>query len=102
MRERKKPGSGVSSSALIRPTAEYCFELDGDRRRPDPVSRFQPHGVHGASQVVDRDAFAWTDRDWTGIALEDFIIYELHTGTFTSEGTFDGAIGMLSYLREVG
>lgn len=87
---------------LLQAGTEYYFELDGDRRRPDPVSRFQPHGVHGASQVVDRDAFAWTDRDWTGVALEDLIIYELHTGTFTPEGTFDGVIGKLSYLRELG
>jgi maltooligosyltrehalose trehalohydrolase len=100
--ERDADGVFTAFAELIPAGAEYYFELNGDRRRPDPVSRFQPHGVHGASQVVDRDAFAWTDRDWTGIALEDLIIYELHTGTFTSEGTFDGAIGKLPYLRELG
>jgi maltooligosyltrehalose trehalohydrolase len=82
--------------------AEYYYEFAPDRRRPDPISRFQPHGVHGASQVVDRDAFVWTDQDWQGRPLEDFIIYELHTGTFTLEGTFDGLIGRLPYLRELG
>jgi maltooligosyltrehalose trehalohydrolase len=100
--ERDADDVFTAFAELLPARAEYYFELNGDRRRPDPVSRFQPHGVHGASQVVDRDAFAWTDRDWTGIALEDFIIYELHIGTFTSEGTFDGAIGMLPYLRELG
>jgi maltooligosyltrehalose trehalohydrolase len=81
---------------------EYYYEFAPDRRRPDPVSRFQPHGVHGASQVFDPDAFVWTDRDWKGRPLGDFIIYELHTGTFTPEGTFDGVIGRLPYLRDLG
>src|SRR3984893_1859890 len=100
--ERDADGVFTAFAELLPAGAEYYFELNGDRRRPDPVSRFQPHGVHGASQVVDRNAFAWSDHDWTGIALEDLIIYELHTGTFTSEGTFDGAIGRLPYLRELG
>ncbi len=82
--------------------ADYYYEFGSGRRRPDPVSRFQPNGVHGASQVVDTEAFVWTDRNWKGRPLEDFIIYELHTGTFTSEGTFDGVIGRLGYLRELG
>jgi len=82
--ERDADGVFTAFAELLPAGAEYYFDLDGDRRRPDPVSRFQPHGVHGASQVVDRDAFAWTDHDWTGVALEDCIIYELHTGTFTS------------------
>jgi len=81
---------------------QYYYEFEHDRRRPDPVSRFQPHGVHGASQVVDRDAFVWTDRNWRGRALEDFIIYELHIATFTPEGTFEGVIGRLPYLRDLG
>ena len=100
--ERDADGVFTAFAELPPAGAEYYFELNGDRRRPDPVSRFQPHGVHGASQVVDRNAFAWTDHDWTGLALEDLIIYELHTGTFTSEGTFDGAIGRLPYLRKLG
>jgi maltooligosyltrehalose trehalohydrolase len=100
--ERNPYGVFTAFSELLPAGAEYYFELNGDRCRPDPVSRFQPHGVHGASQVVDPNAFAWTDDDWAGIALEDFIIYELHTGTFTSEGTFDGVIGRLPYLRELG
>jgi maltooligosyltrehalose trehalohydrolase len=81
---------------------EYYYEFAPDRRRPDPVSRFQPHGVHEASQIVDPNAFVWTDRDWKGRPLGDFIIYELHTGTFTPERTFNGVIGRLPYLRELG
>ncbi|MGH7915091.1 MAG: malto-oligosyltrehalose trehalohydrolase [Candidatus Binataceae bacterium] len=82
--------------------AQYYFQFEPYRRRPDPVSRFQPHGVHDASQVVDRSAFAWADQEWKGLPLEHFIIYELHTGTFTPERTFDGIIGRLPYLRELG
>ena len=85
-----------------RPGDTYCFAFDDGRTRPDPVSRSQPHGVHGPSQVVDPDAFSWSDEDWRGIALEDYIFYELHTGTFTPDGTFDGVISKLDYLRELG
>src|SRR6185437_12019469 len=82
--------------------AEYSYEFAPDRRHPDPVSRFQPHGVHDASQIVDPGAFVWSDQDWKGLPLEDFIIYELHTGIFTPQRTFDGVIGRLPYLRALG
>ena len=82
--------------------ADYFCEIDPNRSRPDPVSRFQPDGVHGASRIVDPDAFAWTDHDWKGPALEQLITYELHTGTFTPEGTFAGIVERLPYLRELG
>jgi maltooligosyltrehalose trehalohydrolase len=82
--------------------AQYYYQFERDRRRPDPVSRFQPHGVHGASEVVDPSAFVWTDGNWKGLSLEDLLIYEVHTGTFTPEGTFDGLIGRLPYLRDLG
>jgi len=85
-----------------RPGDTYCFAFDGGTTRPDPVSRSQPHGVHGPSQIVDSGAFAWSDQDWKGIALEDYIFYELHTGTFTPEGTFAGVVSKLDYLRELG
>jgi maltooligosyltrehalose trehalohydrolase len=84
------------------PGDTYCFVFDDGRTRPDPVSRSQPHGVHGPSQIVGPGAFAWSDGDWKGIALEDYIFYELHTGTFTPEGTFAGIISKLDYLRELG
>jgi maltooligosyltrehalose trehalohydrolase len=69
--------------------------------RPDPASRFQPDGVHGPSEVTD-SSFAWTDTGWGGLPLEKFVLYELHVGTFTPEGTFEAIISYLSYLRELG
>jgi maltooligosyltrehalose trehalohydrolase len=84
------------------PGDTYCFVFDDGRMRPDPVSRSQPHGVHGPSEIVDPGAFNWSDQDWKGIALEDYIFYELHTGTFTPEGTFAGVVSKLDYLRELG
>ncbi len=76
------------------------LRLDGERERPDPVSRWQPQGVHRPSRIVDPNSFRWSDQAWKGIPLKDFIIYELHTGTFTPEGTFESIIPRLSYLRE--
>jgi len=84
----------------VRMGDRYCYVLDGDKVRPDPVSRFQPEGVHKASAVVDPDAFIWADHGWTGLALKDLIIYELHTGTFTPTGTFEAIIPHLKYLKQ--
>jgi maltooligosyltrehalose trehalohydrolase len=81
--------------------ADYRFVLDG-RALPDPVSRHQPEGVHGPSRVVDAAAFAWTDNDWSGVALEDLVIYELHVGTFSREGTFAGVMARLEELVALG
>ncbi|MBT1073989.1 malto-oligosyltrehalose trehalohydrolase [Geobacter grbiciae] len=92
--------SGVISGAVA--GDRYWYLIDGHLRRPDPASRCQPDGVHGPSQVVDPEAFCWTDGQWRGIPLKDLITYELHVGTFTHEGTFDGAIGRLDYLAELG
>jgi len=80
--------------------ARYRYLLDGRTRRPDPASRFQPEGVHAPSAVVDPDSFRWTDGAWRGIPLKEFIIYELHVGTFTREGTYEAIIPHLSYLKE--
>ncbi|MEE9229221.1 MAG: alpha-amylase family glycosyl hydrolase, partial [Acidobacteriota bacterium] len=80
--------------------SRYSYILDGDKTRPDPASRFQPDGVHDASAVVDPDAFPWTDHTWTGIPHKDLILYELHTGTFTKEGTFEAILPLLDYLRD--
>ena len=82
--------------------ADYRYVIDGGRRRPDPVSRWQPHGVHGPSRVVDPAAFHWSDQDWRGIPLEDYILYELHTGTFTEEGSFEAIISRLPDLLDLG
>ncbi|MDX2097651.1 MAG: malto-oligosyltrehalose trehalohydrolase [Leptolyngbyaceae cyanobacterium bins.59] len=85
----------------VSPGTYYSFQLNGDQTYPDPASRFQPEGVHGPSQVID-PAFAWTDADWASIPLADWILYELHVGTFTPEGTFEAIIDRLSYLKELG
>jgi maltooligosyltrehalose trehalohydrolase len=81
---------------------DYRFVLDGQRETADPVSRWQPHDIFGPSRIVDPRAFAWTDDAWRGVALEDLVIYELHVGTFSGEGTFDGVIPYLAALRELG
>ncbi|MDT0633258.1 malto-oligosyltrehalose trehalohydrolase [Rubrivirga sp. S365] len=80
----------------------YRLALDGGDPFPDPASRFQPEGVHGPSEVVDPGAFAWTDDSWTPPGLESLVVYELHVGTFTAEGTFDGVRERLGALRELG
>ncbi len=76
----------------------YAYVLNHTLERPDPASRFQPDGVHGHSMVIDPFAFPWTDHAWKGLPLEQLIIYELHVGTFTPEGTFDAIINKLPWL----
>jgi maltooligosyltrehalose trehalohydrolase len=80
---------------------DYAYIIDG-RRLPDPATRLQPEGLRGPSRVVDPGAWTWTDHGWGGVALEDLVVYELHVGTFTPEGTFDAVIGRLRELRELG
>ncbi len=86
----------------IKAGERYWYLLDGTIRRPDPASQSQPDGVHGPSQVVDHQLFSWSDQTWPGVPLEQYIIYELHVGAFTREGTFDGVISRLEYLCELG
>ena len=86
----------------VAPETDYLFVLDENTERPDPVSRWQPFGVHGPSRIVDPSAFAWSDEDWTGIPLQDYIIYELHTGTFTTGGTFEAIISKIPHLKRLG
>ncbi|NDJ19701.1 malto-oligosyltrehalose trehalohydrolase [Myxacorys almedinensis A] len=85
----------------ILPDTLYFYQLNNQESRPDPASQSQPQGVHGPSQVIDQ-AFEWTDHDWAGVALEDLIIYEIHVGTFTPEGTFDAIIPRIQTLKELG
>jgi maltooligosyltrehalose trehalohydrolase len=81
----------------------YRFRLDGDDYHyPDPASRFQPEGPHGPSQVVDPSAFAWTDHAWQGVSLAGQVIYEMHLGTFTPEGTWEAAARQLPELKDAG
>jgi maltooligosyltrehalose trehalohydrolase len=79
----------------------YMFKIDQGVQIPDPASLYQPEGVHGASAVVDR-AFGWNDHEWRGLSLAEMIIYEIHVGTFTNEGTFDAVISKLGYLDSLG
>lgn len=97
-------GSGYFSAVVddVGAGDRYMYLLDGTVERPDPASRFQPEGVHGPSAVIDPLQFVWQDQDWQGLALENHIIYELHVGVFSHEGTFAGAIAGLDYLKELG
>lgn len=86
----------------IYPGMQYLYKLDKLVDRPDLASHFQPEGVHGPSEVVDHRSFIWTDNNWQGLPLNEMIIYELHVGTFSPEGTFDGIIQRLNYFKELG
>ncbi len=86
----------------IYPGACYFYQLGGKTNRPDPASFFQPAGVHQYSQVVEFDSFKWKDSKWKGIALSQLIIYELHVGTFTPQGTFDAILPRLDDLKGLG
>ncbi len=83
------------------PGTDYFVELDGGPGRPDPASRWQPDGVHGPSRVVARE-YGWTDQGWFGLPLRDYVLYELHVGTFSHAGTFDGVIPHLQELKDLG
>jgi maltooligosyltrehalose trehalohydrolase len=89
-------------STDARAGSRYRFVLESGMHVPDPVSRFNPADVHSASMVVDPAAFEWQDGDWQGRPWEDAVIYELHVGTFSPEGTFAGVERRLDYLRDLG
>ncbi len=101
---RDERGYWSASYADVGVAARYRYRLDDDARQtfPDPASRFQPFGVHGPSEVVDPSAFRWTDAGWRPPPLDDTIFYELHIGTFTTAGTFQGAIERLPDLKDLG
>ena len=80
----------------------YKYRLDGGDSYPDPASRFQPKGPHEFSQVIDPGSFSWTDADWKGVELRGQILYEMHIGTFTKEGTWASAIAQLPSLADLG
>ncbi|PLS74833.1 MAG: malto-oligosyltrehalose trehalohydrolase [Actinobacteria bacterium] len=88
--------------ALARAGSDYRFVVDGGDQLPDPRSPWQPAGVHGPSRTVDHAAFPWSDGAWRGIHLPSAVVYELHVGSFSPEGTFDGAIGRLDHLVDLG
>jgi maltooligosyltrehalose trehalohydrolase len=84
------------------PGTAYSFAPDGHTAVPDPRSPWQPHGVHGPSCLIDHDSFPWTDGTFQARPLPSAVIYEMHVGTFTPEGTFEAAIGRLDHLVELG
>jgi len=99
-----RDGDGYHSASVAdaRPGSRYKFRLDGDGPFPDPVSRFQPDGPHGPSQVIDRHAYQWHDAQWPGVALAGQVLYEMHIGTFSQAGTWAAATGELKELAACG
>jgi maltooligosyltrehalose trehalohydrolase len=99
--DRREHGYYSARVAKLPPGARYFIRVNGQSDVPDPASRYQPEGVHGPSEIVSSD-FAWTDIHWFGVPLRDYVIYELHVGTFSPEGTFDGIIPYLAELKALG
>jgi maltooligosyltrehalose trehalohydrolase len=99
----EQTGRGYHEALIsdVEPGERYFFRLPENKERADLASRSQPDGVHGPSQVVAQ-GFAWNDKGWRGLALEDYIIYELHVGLFTADGTFKAIIAQLDDLIELG
>jgi maltooligosyltrehalose trehalohydrolase len=100
-----QPDADGYFSGLVRdarPGSNYVFRLADGRELPDPASRFQPAGPHGPSQVVDPDAFPWTDRAWAGPGEVRHVVYEMHIGTFTAAGTWLAAAGLLPEYARLG
>jgi maltooligosyltrehalose trehalohydrolase len=100
----ERDGRGYHQAVVdgVAPGALYMYRLDGDKERPDPASRFQPQGIHGPSEVFPSGRLPREEGGWTGLPLEDYILYELHVGTFTPEGTFEAVIPRLDGLKELG
>ena len=98
-----EPSSGYFSALFDEVSAGtlYRYRLSGDTF-PDPASRFQPNGPHQPSQVIDPDTFEWTDPAWRGLGLRGQVLYEMHVGTFTPEGTWASAATKLEFLRDLG
>ena len=100
-----KRGEGGYWSAIapgVTAGTQYLYCLNGAELRPDPASFYQPEGVHGPSAVVDHSSYRWGDGDWANMPWADYVIYELHIGTFTPAGTFEAAIARLPDLVELG
>ena len=98
---RRRRGYHEALVEDVEPGTLYRYRLDGTLERSDPASRCQPEDVHGPSQVVDSH-FDWDDSAWWGIPLREYILYELHVGTFTPEGTFEAIIPYLPELKALG
>ncbi len=99
--ERGEKGYYQATADGIRPGTHYFYRFYESKERPDPASCFQPYGVHGPSEVVDPN-YDWNDNQWLGILLQDYVIYEIHVGAFTPDGTFDAIIPRLDHLKDLG
>ncbi len=100
--QRQADGWHVLSLPLSHPGLRYGFLLDDGLTVPDPASRFQPDGPHGLSELIDLEAYAWQAGDWKGRPWEESVIYELHIGAFTPEGTYEAAVSQLDHLEDLG
>ena len=95
-------GVWEATVAKVCPADRYGYRIDDGDPLPDPASRSQPNGVHALSEVIDPGSFVWTDDAWRGVAMTDFVLYEIHVGTFTVEGTFEAAAARLHELVALG
>ena len=95
-------GYHIGHASGVKSDERYIYRVDNQKDWPDPASRFQPEGVFGPSQIVDLKKAAWADQGWRGLELREYIVYELHVGTYTSAGTLDAIIGHLQELKSLG
>ncbi len=102
--EMKADGQGYFTIEIegVKEGAEYFFIPENKKDLPDPASHFQPKGVHGPSAVIDQNAYEWNDTGWGGVPFHELILYELHVGTFSEEGTFEAIISKLDDIKKVG
>ncbi|TAG91964.1 MAG: malto-oligosyltrehalose trehalohydrolase [Oscillatoriales cyanobacterium] len=100
--QKSADGYWQTTATDIPPGTLYTYQLEAKNDWPDPASKYQPQGVHSPSQVIDENAFTWTDTDWQCVPLAETVIYELHVGTFTQVGTFEAIIPQLNQLKELG
>jgi len=100
--QREAHGYFSGLAADLSAGARYAYLLDGEGPFPDPVARYQPDGLHQASEVIDANTFLWSDAGWPGLTATGQVLYELHIGTFTHQGTFAAAMQELPFLRELG
>jgi maltooligosyltrehalose trehalohydrolase len=100
--ERAADGCWQVEAGGVWPGTRYMLVIDAEKERPDPSSHSQPEGVGGPSAVVDHAAFRWEDEVWRGVPLAGLVLYELHVGTFTPDGTFEAVVPRLADLKELG
>lgn len=100
--KKDEEGYFTAETGGVEPGMRYFYLLEQSRERPDPAARSLALGPHGPAEIVDPALFTWTDRDWQGIPLSRAVFYEVHTGTFTPEGTFASIRGKLGYLKSLG